>query len=200
MLRFGAEVVFPIHLLGPVSAELGGSGGYNLGLYDGATGGYPWAEGRFALMFELSPTLGLGLGASYREVFGLYRGVNVSLGVRVSPGAGVLPSKLELVAEDFKPIFPVFYKYYDQNPAGTLTIVNNESADITDVKVVVYVRSFMDAPKTVSVSKKIAKSEKAVIPLYALFNQSILDVTEGTTASAEIEIRYKLGKQNVAFK
>ncbi len=200
MLRLGAEVVFPVSLVGPLSAELSGSGGYNLGMYDGVTGSYPWAEGRFALMFKISPTLGLGLGASYREVFGLYRGVNVSLGVRVSPGAGVLPSKLELVSEDLEPIFPVFYKYYDENPAGTLTIVNNESADITDVKVVVFIRSFMDAPKTFSVSKKIAKNEKAVIPLYALFNQSILDVTEGTKASAEIEIRYKLGKQNVVFK
>jgi len=204
MVRLGADVSVPIPIAGPLSFQLGGEGGYNLGLYGGSTGSYPWAGARAAIMFSFSPTFGLGLGASYNEVFGLYRGVDVSVGVSVGvsfvPGAGARTARLEYAEAELGSIYPVFYKYYDVNPIGTISITNTEMTTITDVRVTLFVKSYMDAPKTCAIIPRIAKGKTAKVPLLALFNQSILAVTEGTKASAEVDVRYHAGRTEMTSK
>lgn len=145
-------------------------------------------------MFDLSPSFGLGLGASYREVFGLYRGLDVSIGFSFTPGGAGKTARIDYADAQLGSIYPVFYKYYDINPIGTIALTNAESAAITDVQVSLLVKSYMDSPKTCASIPRIAKGETIRIPLLALFNQSILTVTEGTKASAEIEVRYHLGQ------
>ena len=41
------------------------------------------------------------------------------------------------------------------------------------------------------------KGQELSVPLYALFNQAILGMTEGSKASAEIEISYRRGKEKI---
>jgi hypothetical protein len=200
MVRVGADVAMPIRIAGPLSFQFAGMGGYNLGLYGGATGSYPWAGARTALIFEFSPSFGLGLGASFKEVFGLYRGVDVSIGVSFSPGARGRTARLEYAETELGSIYPVFHKYYDVNPIGTIMVTNAESSTITDVQVTLFVKSYMDAPKTCATLPRLAKGETAKVPLMALFNQSILAVTEGTKASAEVEVRYRVGRTEMISK
>ena len=54
---------------------------------------------------------------------------------------------LELTKVSFYEIFPVFYKYYDENPLGNAVIHNWEESPATDVEVTVFIRHYMDIPK-----------------------------------------------------
>lgn len=199
-LRLGAAVSAPLAVAGPLGIEFGAAGGYGFGFYRGATGGYPWLDARAALTLSLARSFGLALGASYLEVPGLYRGVDVSLGVSFSPGGGTRPARIEFLGIELKPVFPVFYKYYDANPVGTLRFRNDESSEIRDVRVTLFSKSFMDAPKTCASVPRLAKGAELEVPLLALFNREILQTTEGTKASAELEIRYTLGGEEAVAK
>ena len=200
MLRVGATFTLPLQLAGPLSLDLGLGGGYNLGLYNEAMGSNAWMEARTCLNMRLSPSMGLGLGAAYRETFGLYRGVDAFLSLRLTPSGLALSPKLEIQGIEIQPVYPVFYKYYDINPMGSILIVNSETTDIHDVQVSVFIKSYMDSPKTYAVADKLHKGQRLELPLLALFNQNILSVTEGTKASADIEIIYKRGKNEVRKK
>lgn len=199
MIRVGTSLSYPITLVGMLGLELGAGAGYNLGIYGENMGSNLWAEAQTGISFRLTPSLKLGLGASYRETPGLYRGADGYLTLRFSPG-GTAPSKLEFRQMNLYPVFPVFYKHYDTNAFGTITIRNDESSDIQDVRVSLFVKSFMDAPKTYTVAESLRKGQELAIPLYALFNQAILGMTEGSKASAEIEISYKRGKEETRKK
>ncbi len=199
MVRLGAALSYPIPLAGMLGLELGAGGGYSLGLYGGAMGSNLWAEAQAGLSLRLTAGMSLGLGAAYREDPGLYRGADGYLTLRFSPG-GATPSKLEFRHIDLYPVFPVFYKYYDGNAMGSITVRNGESVDIRDVRASVFVKSFMDAPKSYAVAETIGKGQEASVPVYALFNQAILSMTEGSKASAEIEISYKRGHEEIRKK
>ena len=199
MVRMGASLSYPIQLAGMLGFELGAEAGYNLGLLGENVGSNFWAEAQAGLSVRLSSSMSLCMGASYREIPGLYRGADGYLTLRFSPG-GAAPSKLEFRHIDLYPVFPVFYKHYDGNAFGTITIRNNEASEIRDVRVSLFVKSFMDAPKTYVVADLISKGQELPVPLYALFNQAILDMTEGSKASAEIEISYKRGRDEVRKK
>lgn len=197
MVRIGATVSLPLAVAGPLSLDLGLGGGYSLGLYDDALGSNAWVEARTSLNMRLSGSVGLGLGAAYRETPGLYRGVDAFLSLRLTPSAPALSPKLEIRGIELHPVFPVFYKYYDSNPMGSVTIVNSEAADIYDIRVSVFIKSYMDSPKTYSAAAKLYKGQSIELPLHALFNQNVLGVTEGTKASMDIEISYRRGKDEL---
>jgi hypothetical protein len=89
-------------------------------------------------------------------------------------------------------VFPVFYKYYNDNPVGSVILRNEEKRRITDVKVNFFVKSYMDSPKASLTLPDLDPGEEARVPLLALFNTSILDVTQGTKTSAEVTVEYRM--------
>ncbi|HOX11342.1 MAG TPA: hypothetical protein P5313_01390 [Spirochaetia bacterium] len=164
----------------------------------------PWAAGglRLGWTFPKGYTAVLDLG--YRGRFGLSHGlglgVGVSYGLRDRRGSA-LPQGMRLQPlstvsfRDIRldPVFPVFYKHYDQNPVGTATLVNSGKQEITDIKVSLFSRQFMDDPKTCSGPRTLAPAASAEYSLLALFNPLVLELSERTKASVVLAVEFSSG-------
>ena len=90
----------------------------------------------------------------YKNYLGLYQGVSAGAGMDVA--LGNLGGSVEMPTPELRPAFPVFYKHYDDHPIGTVEIKSNLKVPATDVKAQVFIKEYMDAPKTVSVPGTLA--------------------------------------------
>ena len=61
--------------------------------------------------------------------------------------SSVQPADVELVQLDLRPVFPVFYKFYDDHPVGTLVVKNNFEQPLNNMSVKIFVKQYMDDPK-----------------------------------------------------
>ncbi len=133
--------------------------------------------------------------ASYKV--GLYSGAGVGIGaayilpvVSASRKTDARPKILELKTLELGNIFPIFRSYYDTNPIGNVTIVNTGKEAAANVRVSFLIRQYMDGPKECAVIPKIEAGKSISLPLYGLFNDSILGVTEATKVTAEVLVEY----------
>ncbi len=99
---------------------------------------------------------------------------------------------LEISSLEFYDIFPVFYKYYDQHPVAKAVLHNYEKAPITDIRMSLFIHQYMDVPKESKAPSEIEADGEAVVELNALFNNKVLEITEGTKVAAEITYEYTL--------
>ncbi|MCX7030850.1 MAG: tetratricopeptide repeat protein [Spirochaetes bacterium] len=192
--------------------------GYNVGFKnaDPAAWGHSlFLQAWLDLDLLLTPSLSIRLGAGYRFYAGLVHVAGVELGAswfatgregRAARIESAKPIDVELLrgyktappgkglaieSATLGSVFPVFRTYYDDHPLGTVTIRNNEPDAIDDVAVVVFIKDLMDAPKTTPVGR-IGAGTSVQAPLFALFNERILDITEATKAPMEVAVEYRL--------
>ena len=97
---------------------------------------------------------------------------------------------LEIIDLEFFDIFPVFYKYYDENQVGIATIRNWENHPAEDIEVYLFVKQYMDIPKQCTGPETLEDGEEDRINLHALFTKEVLTITEGTKTAAEITVEY----------
>ncbi|MBN1686724.1 MAG: tetratricopeptide repeat protein [Spirochaetales bacterium] len=173
-----------------VELKFSGTGGYSLAIYQGKVAGSPFFGGEGRVLYALSPVFSLGIGGSYTHARPFYNGVGVFLGVSLNLGAGQLQSKMDVNDIKLDPVFPVFYQYYDDNPLGSVVIKNTENGPVKDVRVSFFVQQYMDKPKLCGTRGEMKKNEEIEIPLFALFKNSILEITEGTKVNSEILVEY----------
>lgn len=203
----------------PRLALIGSGGiGYNYGLVNrsgGESGGSLFALGGLGMELLLSPLFSVRLGAEYKNYVGLTDSIGVYVGASVfltgraarevkiqnaqpirpellkeartpEPGRGLRMERVSL-----EQVFPVFYAYYDDHPLGNLVISNAEPDAIQDVRLTVFIKQFMDAPKACPIAASIDPRARISVPLYALFTERALEITEGTKSTAEIVLEYK---------
>ncbi|MCK5735770.1 MAG: hypothetical protein KAH21_04790, partial [Spirochaetaceae bacterium] len=177
-----------------LAATLAIGAGYGTGLYSGESGGSLYYRGDAGVQFAVNPAFALGLGVSYHAVSSkpnpLYQGIGFGISLSYSPGRGTGRSNIEYQNIQLDPVFPVFYKYYDESPIGAVSITNDESGKIEDIRVSFYTKRYMDEPKFSAVIPELKKGETKTIPLYALFNSDVLNITESDKAAARIAIDY----------
>ncbi len=208
VLAFGAGVGIDLNPIPLLSIRVFGRGGYYYGfLHNGAdSGGHAFADGGLGAYVLFSPRIGAGIDAGYRQYFGLGSElfVNGAVLVNIVPSAkgsgesGVRGHKpgegLDLLGVDLKSVFPVFYSLYDDNPVGTAVVRNFERRPIQDVELTFYVKQYMDNPKQCAVPGTLAPGQQVEVPLYGLFTNRILEVSEGTKVSALIDVTYTYDK------
>jgi len=211
----GAGLRFPI--VDWLTFRFLASGGYYYGfvngngLSDGSGNGF--VDGGIGLLFNLGPVLGLGVGGSYRLYASLVQAFTANIGLVYSfapaaksttPSPSTRPQPLNkepqgavqegkgLVVSDltFGNIFPIFHTFYDDHPIGSLTLKNTEDSSMTGLSVSLLIRQYMDAPKDCASISELKAGEERNIDLFALFNDSILGITEGTKVAAEISVSY----------
>ncbi len=206
----GVGVGVDFRFLGRIAADLYVRGGYYEGILENLKGeiiygGNPYIDAGGGLSFYLSPRLRMGMGSSYRQLFGkpddFLRSVGFYVGtsyriplsgsIDIAP-AETKPARLRILKVNFDDIFPVFYKYYDDHPIGKITVENGEESKIDDIKVSFYIKQYMDNPKTYRVEGPIERGEKRDIDLFALFNERVLTITEGAKVSSELVIDYRI--------
>ena len=189
-------------------------GGYYFSLLNDGAGpksGYPFILPTASVHFHIAPAFSLGVSGSYRNYFGMYQGAEVSLGVRFYFGgrggekAGPVeiepvPLKeaeqaenLRITGSSFQDIFPVFFKYYDDHPFGTAALINNADETIENIKIGLYIRQYMDAPKVCRAPSSLGPGREGELELNALLTEKVLEITESTKATAEISVEYAMG-------
>jgi len=170
------------------------------------TGSNPLIDVGADLKYRLTPNLSLGVDASYRYFFGLYNDMMLSLGVSYSfsPGAsGTILSpqsipynELEIKDVDFNDVFPVFFKYYDDHPIGTLKIRNNSGTTLENVRVKIFVNQYMDNPNVCKNFSTLAPGREEKIDLYALFKETVLGISESTKVQIQISVECNVAGEN----
>lgn len=211
----GGGVIFDIS--GKLNLAAYGTGGY---FYSSVTdgsgegGGNIALKGGLSLSYAISPAFSLVADAHYLYNFYLNQGIGLSLGVsyflpsgRIDRRLDNLPVRPELLEEstikrtgkgleisliELNKIFPVLFKHYDNNPVGRVLIYNNESSPASDITVSLFVERYMDNPKKISVPGKVNSEEEIEVELFALFSDSVLEITEGTKVSAKLTLEYVL--------
>jgi hypothetical protein len=167
--------------------------GLAYGSLSGTISAYAAGQAGFGLGLKLSSSLAarLDLAALYKA--GLYGGIGAILGLNYTLPARARserPRLLELLSISMNGVFPVLRSYYDQNPVGTAKIANTSKETASDVRVSFIVKQYMDAPKECAVIGKLEPGASIEVPLYALFNDRILDVTEATKVAGEVSVEY----------
>ncbi len=87
-------------------------------------------------------------------------------------------------------VFPIFHTWYDPNAVGTVTVRNAGKDPITAVNLTFLIKQYMDGPKECGTIEQLKPGESREVPLYALFNSSVLDVTEATKATSQVDAAY----------
>ncbi len=188
-LGIGAGWRFP--LLPRLEAQLAGAGGYSACIYPGSTAwGTAFASADASFLFSLGNSFALGLGASYNWYSGVYNGLGIFLGAVFRPQIGPVKTRMEMSELRFDPVFPVFYKYYDDHAIGRIVLRNGENGTIHDVKVSLFVEQYMTQPKECAVIGEMAKGAQEEADLFALFKDDILRITEDTKVPAQIQVSY----------
>ena len=191
-LPFGDR--FSVYAEGHAGYYYWGAGGWDAG--DTTGGGLVFGGGAGAL-FRVAGPFTLGLGASYDYYSNLYNGLNITLAVSLDfPALEKETGTLELQEIQFLPLFPVLYSYYAKNTVGTVTVLNTGSKPAENITLQIYVDRYMDNPMTVGETFSLAPGEDTTVDLYALFNENLMEVTEGTKTSARLTVSYP-GKNDV---
>ncbi len=176
-----------------LAVKMGGGGGMYLALSDFGMVRNPYAEGGLELDFRLGPALTLRLGGTYKYLFTptvpLYEGFTAQVGISYDLKGSKKGRDLQ-IDHTLKPVFPLFYSHYDKNPIGEIILINKETLPLEKVKVSFYVKQYMDTPRSCSEIKMLPAGGKERLPLFALFNDSIFKVTEGTKVAGEIIVEY----------
>jgi tetratricopeptide (TPR) repeat protein len=165
-------------------------------LSSGINAPYAAAQAGVGLGFDISQSLNARLDLSGLYKAGLYGGVGATLGLgyrfpeKAQAGLPAKPRLLELETIDLKSVFPVLRSYYDQNPIGSARIKNTSKETVNNIRVSFIAKQYMDAPKECATIAKLEPGASLDVPLYALFNDKILDVTEPTKVTGEVSIEY----------
>ena len=170
-----------------------GGGGLYMGIIEAGSIRDPYYDlGAFAA-YRMNPEFSITFDAGYRDYLtssdSALQGVTLGLGVRYAIGSKETGASIDYTPA-IQPIYPLFYSYYDKNPAGTLTIVNNEPGTLKDLKVSFFVKQFMDQPKVCAEIDSLPRGVETSVPVYALFSEEIFRVTEGTKAAGELLLEY----------
>ena len=211
----GPAFIYPIGERIVLSAH--GSAGYyyfNTVGWDavGGTGGDFVFAGGAGGIFRLTDAFALGLGVSFDYYSSLYNGFGISLTARMdfpltvrerpvkeSKPKEIVPelldekgNGLEIRDITLTPLFPVLYKYYDKNSVGTIRVKNFEKKDAEDIKIQFFVERYMDNPMEIGSSFSLKSGEDKTVELFGLFTDDLMDITEGTKASAKITVSYTM--------
>ena len=160
------------------------------------TGSAYTAGARLGASYRLAPAFTLSANGGYSEYFGsrapllsaLTAGLSLTYDLQSLGG-----ERPHVAVQDIKldAVFPSLYAYYDDNPFGTVTVVNREDAEISDVRVSFTAGHYMDQPKVCGVYDRLAAGASLTVPVKALFTDAVLNITQGLDAKGEILVSYR---------
>ena len=199
-----------IRIADTLSLQLGADGGGTYGFYQSGLDAFnPYFGAKTSLVWDLTPGFAVSLGGNYRYHIGydettdqftdLYQGISVWLGgvFRFNPESG--RQKIGISEVRTKPIFPVFYSYYEEHPLGAITIRNTENSSITNVDIYFDVGEYMEQPMLCESIDRLGRNEEVVVDLNALFTSRIMNLTESAKVSADIRVDYTYLGERFSF-
>jgi hypothetical protein len=158
--------------------------------FDNQTGGSFHLNGGIGISFYLAPFFSIGAAGSYRLYNGLYHGIRGA--VATSLHVSGFQRKVNFNDINLQEVYPILYKYYDQNSFGDALIINNERFAAKDIEVTAYSGRFMDKPTVCSAPSALRPGEAGQIQINALFSDEVLKLEEGTKIALELTASYTL--------
>ena len=151
--------------------------------------------GTLGAQFHLSPYFSLFSDIGYtHRVFASkpFDTFDVILGIRfnVSEIMGS-KSRVDMEKTEQYRVFPVSYAWYENNPIATVTITNNEPNTITDLQLTFFMNSYMTQPWTFAVVPSLGVGESIEVPVTALFNEALINLSGIVTANGVLEMQYR---------
>jgi len=104
-----------------------------------------------------------------------------------TPPSNKAPLEIEVIK--LQDVFSNSYKLYEQEGVGRIKLTNNTDKPIENIKTSFMLNNFMDFP-TEGVVSKLQPGGSEEIILKAVFNNSILNITEDSSIQARIEASY----------
>jgi tetratricopeptide (TPR) repeat protein len=217
LIRAGAGGALSVPFGKRFTADVMLSGGYYAGLLHAAEssqGSSFYGVGTAGVSMFLSPRFSLEAAAGYGYFHQVYQGLFFALGTTARlagkgggpiPPEGILPlfpgklpakGFLKISDAKLKRVFPVLFKYYDTHPLGRVTLSNVGDREVQDLRVRLELQGSMDAPKLSARIERLKKGETTAVELFALFNEKVLEVTEGTKVIAQVTVDYKVAERD----
>lgn len=113
-----------------------------------------------------------------------------------TPPSNSAPLEIEVVK--LRDVFSNSYKLYEQDGVGSIKLTNNTDEPIEKIKISFMLNNFMDFPTEGKINKLLPGQSEEVI-LKAVFNNSILTITEDSSIQAMIEASYFLDGNREAY-
>lgn len=146
--------------------------------------------------FRITPALNVGASAGYISYLypdaPLFGGLLLGLTAQVSVDTKVSEGNIAVSLEQTEPVFPLFYGIYKENGIGTLTVTNDESAEIRDVVVSFRAGNYTASLMQCGAVPLIGKRKSVQLPLYADFASTVQNFTENGKMPGEIVVTYTL--------
>ncbi|MDR0654706.1 MAG: hypothetical protein LBG22_00180 [Treponema sp.] len=144
--------------------------------------------------FHVLPYLSLFTGVSYTwysdepslNTVGLGGGISLNLNELLGHRARVRGEMLEQ-----RRVFPVSYAWYENNPIAYIKVTNDEPNTITAINCSFFLERFMNRPTIFAGIPALKPGESAEVPVTALFNESMMNLTENINANAQLSIDYR---------
>ncbi|MCR4741957.1 MAG: transglutaminase domain-containing protein [Treponema sp.] len=167
--------------------------------YDGLSG--LSFGGRLFANYYISPSFAASLFGAYK--YYMYKpepflsSIEAGIGITYNFSKGIFgATNVELNDYQTQSIFPIFYSRYDDHEFGSVTFVNEEKNDITDVVITLFIESYMSNPETIAKYDLIKRGQEFSAEFKAFLNENILDLLQAQLATAKIEVSYSsLGKK-----
>jgi len=207
VIKGGAGAAFSLPIRSWFSMNVFGSGGYYRVMLNedpSMGGGYGWFSAGAGVSFRVFESLNLGITGGYRSFLGMYQDMyasaNISLRLRgKAPPAAIAASEpavqpagqLGIVEVKLDKVFPVLYTWYDESPVGTVIIENTGTEPLLGLRVSLFVESFMDNPTPSPSPEQLLPGEKIEVPVFALFSNKMMEISEGTKASYKLAVEYE---------
>ncbi|MDR2542873.1 MAG: OmpA family protein [Treponema sp.] len=176
---------FQAGLFGGVYQYSRGGNSDTNGLFGGALGAQFHLSPYFSLYAELDYT-SRALGSQPLNTIGTAVGLRFNLSEIMGGSARVQIDKTQQYR-----VFPVSYAWYEYNPVATVTVTNNEPNTITDVNLSFFMDSYMSQPWTFAVLPRLMPGESVEVPVTALFNDAMMNLTETINANGLIQMQYR---------
>jgi hypothetical protein len=152
--------------------------------------------GGLSAAFHLSPVFSLFAETAYTRyeftksgpinLFALGAGLRINVSEFLSS-----PARVQAEETGRRPVFPVSFAWYEKNPFMGARLTNGEPNAVNDVKLRFLMERYMNEPFLFASISEMAPGETLEIPLTALLNESMLDVTENSAAAARLLIEYR---------
>lgn len=112
--------------------------------------------------------------------------IEVRMGREIA--SGLLPS-VEASFADAKEIFSNIYKFYANDTVGKVLVKNNTNNVYRNVRVLFAVKGYMDYPSE-AVIERLGPNKSESVPIKAVFNNRLLELTDNTLLQSEVEVSY----------
>ena len=160
--------------------------------------------GGIFLSYKINPTISVFAGADANHY--AYKNSKFITSADITPGLTFNITKafsnktnVSVEQDELKPVFPVFYSWYNENPFGSVAVTNNEDVTITDVNVYFFQPQYMNQPKECGKRAALKQGESFSVDLRAFFNEQMLELNEKNDTMSTIIVEYKyLGKKSSA--